>query len=194
MAYATLAQVRDALRLPADDESLDATIERVLDSATAEVNTICRRTFDLDGSASARLVVASRPSMLLVDDIGDVGSIAVETRSGSAWTAVDSGAYQAEPLNGMRNSEPWPVMWLVALGSSWPVGAQASVRVTAKWGWPAVPAPIVEATILMAVRTLKRPDAPFGVTFGELGALQLQSSDPDVLAKLAPYEKVGGIG
>lgn len=194
MPYADRDQVRAALGLRETDTAKDTTIDRVLTAASTGVDNACHRSFGLDAGASTRLVVAIRPDMLLVDDIGSTTDLLVETYNGSAWTTVDDATYQAEPLNMRRDGQAWPITRLMALDWTWPVDRQARVRVTAAWGWPSVPAPVTEATILLTVRTLKRPDAPFGVTFGELGSLQLQSADPDIRTLLEPYERIGGIG
>lgn len=194
MTYATREQVRDALKLQPDDTAMDDQIDRVLNAATTEVNNICHRRFDLAEEQSARLFAAIDPVLLLVDDFAMPEGVIVETSDGSTWTTVDEDDYQFEPLNSLRDGMPWALTRIVGLNVQWPVYRKARVRVTAQWGWLQVPDPIVEATILMCVRTLKRPDAPFGITYGELGAIQVQSSDPDIRMKLEPYEKIGGIG
>lgn len=76
-----------------------------------------------------------------VDEDGD-GSFADET----AWASTD---YELWPLNAASGPEPspWTVIHIPSWSSksSWPVGNR--IQVTAKWGWPAVPAPIKRATI-----------------------------------------------
>jgi hypothetical protein len=70
------------------------------------------------------------------------------------------------------------------------------VRVTAKWGWPAVPYPINQACILQAARIYKRYDSPLGVAgFGDLGAIRVSRFlDPDVAQMVEPYRKMMAFG
>ncbi len=69
---------------------------------------------------------------------------------------------------------------------------ERSIKVTGQFGWPAVPAPISEATTLLASRLFKRArEAPLGV-FG-LGVdgttVRISRTDPDVAAMIAPYNR-----
>jgi hypothetical protein len=57
------------------------------------------------------------------------------------------------------------------------------VRVTAKWGWPAVPDTVVQATLIQASRLYRRKDSPEGVLgSAEWGTVRLGRVDPDVYA------------
>jgi hypothetical protein len=63
--------------------------------------------------------------------------------------------------------------------------------VVGTFGWPSVPDPVAEATLLLAIRLFKRPDAPLGVAgFGELGAVMVRGSDLDARNLLLPYMRV----
>jgi hypothetical protein len=63
------------------------------------------------------------------------------------------------------------------------------VEVTGVFGWPAVPAPVVQATMLVASELFRLRDAPFGVAgFGEFGAVRVREN-PKVAALLDPYCK-----
>jgi hypothetical protein len=75
------------------------------------------------------------------------------------------------------------------LNKSFPVDSSiAAVRVTARWGWSAVPTAVKQATILLASRGFKRYDSALGVAgFGDLGAIRVSRTDPDVTALLEPY-------
>ncbi|MDX2921298.1 hypothetical protein PV370_25695, partial [Streptomyces sp. NE06-03C] len=64
----------------------------------------------------------------------------------------------------------------------------AGVQVTARWGWPAVPDEIVQATLIQAARLYKRKDSPEGVTgSAEWGVVRLSRRDPDVWALIEHY-------
>ena len=69
----------------------------------------------------------------------------------------------------------------------------AGVQITGVWGWPAVPAPVVDACYLQAERIYQRRNSPMGVAgpneFGQLTALA--PLDPDVRMLLQPYVRMG---
>jgi hypothetical protein len=71
---------------------------------------------------------------------------------------------------------------------------QALVKVTAVFGWPAVPIAITQATIIQASRIYKRLESPLGVAgFGDLGAISVtRDLDPDVAQLVAPYRRHRG--
>jgi hypothetical protein len=64
--------------------------------------------------------------------------------------------------------------------------------VTAVWGWPDVPATIVQATNLQAARFFKRRDAPFGVAGSPDSGSEvrlLERVDPDVAVMCKAYRR-----
>jgi hypothetical protein len=69
-------------------------------------------------------------------------------------------------------------------------GNKASVEVQGVFGWSSVPTAVKQATILLAMRQFKRYDSPLGVAgFGDIGAIRVGRTDPDVQALLAPFMK-----
>lgn len=196
MAYCTADQVKVALRLPITDTSQDDQITRAIAAASAQIDKHCKRSFALVASTS-RLYVPVAQSLLLVDDIPD-DSVVVETRSGvnGTWSTMSSTLYQLEPLNNLSGGRYWPIERIRAVGGAiFPSidDGTALIRVTAAFGWETTPAEVTEAAVLQAVRIVKRPDAPFGVTFGELGAISVQKGlDPDVAELLSPYVRTSG--
>lgn len=124
--------------------------------------------------------------LVLVDDIASLTGLIVEIGTGSSWQTVTD--YIPEPLTALA----WglPVTGLRRTLSYWLPSRQ--VRVTARWGWPAVPPPIREATELLAARSFKRKDAPFGVAgFADFGAIRISGDDPDVERLLGNYRLPG---
>ena len=110
------------------------------------------------------------------------------------WTNTD---YQLEPLNGKSEGLTWPYTRVRAIGDYlWPgLVGEVGVKITATWGWPAVPSVISQAAVIQAARIFKRLDTPLGVTFGELGAMRVTSRqlDGDVAQLVAPYVRHRGI-
>ena len=113
----------------------------------------------------------------------------------TTWSSTD---YQLEPLNSLaRDSKP---AWrLRAVGNYlFPVDAngRACVEVTAKWGWPAVPAPVTQATMIQAARLVGRRDSRFGIAgAADVGELRLLARvDADVAVLLAPFRRGVHVG
>jgi hypothetical protein len=62
------------------------------------------------------------------------------------------------------------------------------VRVTARWGWPAVPAQVAEATLRTAARAYRRKDSPDGVAgSSDWGLIRVPNLDPDVRQMLSIF-------
>jgi hypothetical protein len=175
-----------------DDDTIDdVELQRALDTATSEIRHMCSRDFEINenGELWTRYFQpywdkVSGRWVLPIDDLFSTTDLVV-----SSWTADDNdwttpvgtitdadmrplGAPFASNGGGPR---PWTEILLpagVSLPSTdwhgwsgWASDDNAGyLAVTAYFGWPNVPAAIVEATCIQASRTFKRRDAPFGVT------------------------------
>ena len=189
--YCTLAEVKAALRIT--DNIDDTLLENAVEAASRRIDGECSRRFYIDGTTSARTYAANRSAFVFVDDIATTTGLVVkvdDTFSGSYSTTLTVGTdYQTEPMNAAAQNEP--ITLLRALNTGFPVenNGRALIEVTAKWGWPAIPDAIREATVLLAARQFKRLDSPLGVAgFGDLGAIVVRRIDPDVAAMVAPYK------
>lgn len=181
---AELADVKDAI-----DETL---ITKAVTAASRAVEDWCGgRSFGLDDVATPRLFRPCDTDVADIDDIGSPSDLVVETWDGSSWTTWAADDYQLEPLNAASRATAYAWHQVVALSGGWPVGGRRpTLRVTARWGWSAVPAQVTEATILRAVALFKRRDAPFGIAgFGDFGALRITRQDSDVVSLLAPFRR-----
>jgi hypothetical protein len=126
--------------------------------------------------------------LLFVDAISSTSGLIVEVGDGTTWTAVTD--YTPEPLNAIAEGQA--ITALRRNRSVWSFSLLTKVRVTAKWGWPTIPAPIRDATEILAGRLFKRKDAPFGIAgIGEFGDIRISRSDPDVERDIAPYRLAG---
>lgn len=151
--------------------------------------------FSLAGTASARtyrpagrVVNECDGQKLLVDEIGSSTGLIAETgSSGGTYTTVSSTAYDTGPDNALTVGVP--VNWLLMLSAYWVSSPLTRIRVTARWGWPAVPDQIVTATLLLAARYFKRKDSPEGLVAGpqDWGSIRITRSDPDVMALTSGY-------
>jgi hypothetical protein len=189
--YASLTQLKSYLKIT--DTTEDDELDDALKSASRGIEDFCGRQFNDAVTASARVYYPEHPCLVEVDDFHTITGLVVKTDEGddgtyeTTWDAAD---YQLKPLNGIVSGQtgwPWSEVWAVESRRFPRCVRRASVEVTARWGWAAVPAPVKQACLIVAAETFKLKDAPFGVAgFGDFGAVRVRES-PMAKAKLAPY-------
>jgi hypothetical protein len=197
--YATRNQVKAALRIGTADTLDDDLIDNCVGAASRLIDGYCNRKFWQSGTAS-RVYQAEDSFYCSIDDIAGT-AITLKTSSQAdgtfdvTWKVSD---YQLEPLNGNLDGLEWSYDKIRAVGDYlFPTvnanyGEQALVQVTAVFGWPAVPEPVTQATIIQASRIFKRYDSPLGVAgFGDLGAIRVSRYlDPDMAQLVEPYRRM----
>ncbi len=204
--YCTEAEFRDQLNDTGSDLDVDL-IHQAINAASRWVDDHCSggvpgaRRFWRDAAVTTRVFAPDRVNRAWVDDIGTTVGLIVKTDDNddgvyeTTWTASD---YQLEPLNQdivALGDTVAPYAWweIVAVDDlTFPVylSQRASLQITAKFGWSAVPDEVKQATILKAVGLFRRKDAPFGVAgFAEFGPVRISRVDPDVIDLLSKYVK-----
>jgi hypothetical protein len=200
-AYCSLADVKAALRIDPADTVDDAMLSIAINAASRQIDGECDRVFYQ--SSGSRVYVPESSVLVNTDDIRTVTKL--ETSSGDGFTVeIPSTDFQLEPLNGVAGGIPGPFTRIRATGAFlFPVFSQrsvnldeATVRVTGTFGWAAVPDAIRQAALLLSIRVFKRLDSPLAVAgFGDLGAIRVSRTDPDVMALIQPYVRgTKGIG
>ena len=198
--YATRNQVKAALRIGTADTIDDDLIDNCVGAASRLIDGYCNRRFWQTGTAEARVYQAEDSFYCSIDDIAGT-ALTLRTSSQSdgtfdvTWKVSD---YQLEPLNGNLDGLTWSYDKIRAVGDYlFPTvnanyGEQALVQVTAVFGWPEVPEPVTQATIIQASRIFKRYDSPLGVAgFGDLGAIRVSRYlDPDMAQLVEPYRRM----
>lgn len=120
--------------------------------------------------------------VIATDDTGDGSYTGVWAPADYQLTLSMAGRYPSGPWNVI---ESFGTRRFDVYGAS-PVVRR--VRVTAKFGWPDIPAEVELATVLKAASYFKRKDAPFGVIqFGDQTALRIGRTDGDVVGLLADF-------
>lgn len=195
-AYATLAQVKAALRIT--DSVDDTLLEMARVSASDLVDGYTGRTFTTSGTVT-RVFAPSDDYVLQTDDIAGT-ALTITSSTGAdgvfdtTWKTTD---YQLEPLNGVSNGQAVPYTRIRAIQDYlWPVaGGEATVRVTGVYGFSSIPLVITQATVLQASRIFTRLQSPLGVAgFGEMGVVRVtRALDPDVAALVEPYRRIVGV-
>lgn len=195
MAYATLNQLKSALRIGTADTMDDENLTLALDSAADLINVYCGRTFGTVGSATSRVYAPGLAALAEIDDVTSV--TAVEwSQDGSSWTAMGTAQYQLEPLNRLTDGmTDFPYTRIRAVNNqSWPVYAGvATLRVTGMFCFGSIPTAVKQGNIMQASRLFARLSSPLGVAgFNEgIGAVQVRSGlDVDVQQLLMPYRKM----
>ena len=198
--YATRNQVKAALRIGTADTLDDDLIDNCVGAASRLIDGYCNRRFWQTGTAEARVYQAEDSFYCSIDDIAGT-ALTLKTSSQTdgtfdvTWKVSD---YQLEPLNGNLDGLTWSYDKIRAVGDYlFPTvnanyGEQALVQVTAVFGWPSVPEPVTQATIIQASRIFKRYDSPLGVAgFGDLGAIRVSRFlDPDMAQLVEPYRRM----
>lgn len=192
MPYAELSTLK--LSLGITDTARDDLLTQALNAASSSIDERCGRTFGQAEEASVRTFRTRGRTvrqdgygeLLLVDDIASTDGLEVATGGGDDWTAITE--YETDPENALDKGRPITGI----LRAFWSTFAQ--VRVTAVWGWPGVPEPVVQATLIQAARLYRRKDSPEGVAgSAEWGLIRVPSLDPDVRALVEPF-RLSGFG
>ena len=192
--YCTLNELKQSMRITdnVDNSLLTAAIE----SASIWVDGWCDRDFTVAGTATSRdYIPTGTYDVLQIDDATEVVSVKIDDDLDRTFSvtllAID---FQTEPLNDTVGGLRVPIMRLRPFEDGyWPTWKnQATVRVEARYGWPAVPASVKQATILQSSAVFTRLDSPLGVAgFGDMGAMRVSRFvDPHVEMLLAPYRRV----
>lgn len=170
----------------------DDLLTQALVGGARAIDNLTGRRFYLDAAASAvvfnprgRVLRTDDGDLLLLPDIGTEAGLIVETGSPTgSWSPVAS--YEYTPDEALVNG--WPITGLLASWGTW----RPRVRITARWGWPAVPDAVMQANLLQSARFYKRKDSPEGVAgSADWGLIRVPNLDPDVRALIAPYVRAG---
>lgn len=193
-----------------DDTTEDAALEMAIEAASRMVDAFTNRRFWQDGSVVVRYYTYrspfgrryvdsyEMPTLYLPDDISTSTGLVVATDGDDdgtyedTWTLDDD--FTLGPANAAADSEPWTAIAEMSNGEfSFPTNPRG-IKITAKFGWAAVPTAVEQATLLQANRLYKRRHSPFGVTGSPAegaGEMRLLSKlDPDVEALVRRYRRV----
>lgn len=192
MAILTLTEIKSYMRN--EIVGVDDTVYQLgIDGASEAINAYCQRQFALAGAATARLY---RPEswQSRVLRIHDCTTITAVTDNATTLTVND---WQAEPLNGLGwDGLVMPFEQIRRVNSywSWVSYTQATVSVTATWGWTEIPAKVKMAAYIIAKDIIKQRDVNSGVAgFGDFGAVRVRQN-PLATSLLDPLRRVETVG
>ena len=200
--YATLAQIKSALRIPSADATDDALLEMAVESASRLIDAYSGRNFVYGGTAAAtRYFHANDPYVVQIDDARTITQVQTSSSEDGIYDVTfdltaHTGDIQAEPLNDYVGGLTWPFTRLRAIGDYvFPVDLETTVKVTAVYGWPTVPVTVTQACILQSSRIFTRLQSPLGVAgFGDMGIMRVSRGlDPDVSQLIEGYRRFRGV-
>jgi hypothetical protein len=197
--YVSLSTLKAVLRITDTDD--DVALQLALSGACRSIDEHCGRQFGAESTAVARFYSAAYDLdrgryVVAIDDLATVTDLAVAVADTEGTydraLTVDTD-YTLQPRNAAADARPWTLL-VGNSGTTLPAG-EGAIRVTARWGWAAVPDMIEQATLIQATRLFRRKDSPFGVAGSpETGSeLRLLARlDPDVALLVAPLRRVWG--
>ena len=189
--YATLNEVKAALKIT--DALDDSLLEMAIESASRLVDGYTGRYF-YNGGTATKNFAAQDDYVTQIEDLQSITTLSTTNEVGGDYTEWGTDDYQLEPLNGRVDGLVVPYNAIRAIGDyTFPIwGGEGLVKVTATWGWSAVPTAIKQATIIQASRIFKRLDSPLGVLSSpDLGFIRVGSRlDPDVAQLVDSYRIV----
>jgi len=158
--FPTVVDLKDFARseIQTADDSLYST---ALSAAITEIRRSTMRELALaPATATARVFIPSSDTSVVVDDCISISSV--------VCSGVTLTNYQTTPLNGIVAGEARPIERIdLVTGSYFTFGTysniQATVTVTARWGWASIPDPIRFATLILAKDILSNRDVRFGL-------------------------------
>lgn len=197
--YATLLELQNHFGDDPLTPKLSTTdLERAINATSRAIDLYCGRRFwrDPADALTTRTYRADDPYELDVADISTTTGLVIATDTSgdgtyaTTWTSSD---YQLEPLNADADGGAYAWTRIVAVDDAlFPLGTRrATVRVTARHGWSAVPDGVNVACILRAAAIFKRKEAVFGtVGLNGFGEVRITRKDPDVVALLSEYIRI----
>jgi hypothetical protein len=166
-----------SLAMVAASRMIDAATGRPAGGFQSDIS-VSVRTFPI----KSRMIpnMAYQRTAVLVDDIASATGLIVATGNYGSGVYTTVAGSQYGPDNALVKGQP--IEW-VTLPYTVFYGTIDSIQVTARWGWPSIPAEVEMATRLLASRLYKRKDSPQGViTSSDWGAVRVSKTDPDVYA------------
>jgi len=169
-------------------------IEAAVQVASSAIDFYTHRSFIVPTAATTRSFMVFDGHLAKVDDIANTtGLIIVD--NGTTLVAAD---YQLETSPG-RTARPDPAgltrpfAYVRRLSGSWNYDDEATLVITARYGWPAVPDAVKLATKMLAKDLLNMRDTRFG--FVQVGDFSRRiATNGMVAAMLDPLKSADSIG
>jgi hypothetical protein len=194
-AYASLDQVTAALGINDTDE--DAYLEVCINAASRSIDKYVGAMFWVDPTVATHYKFPTDSYSLPVEEgISTATGLIVKTDTAGDGTFETTLTINVDfllrPVDALTKYPIRPYTELYSINGVWPMPTtgRPGVEITAKFGWPEVPADINLACILLAKDYAKAKDAAFGVAgSNEFGAIRIRQNQT-VTDLLNPYKPV----
>jgi len=198
--YATTEELAAYVSIP--DDADDVQLAGAIAAASRAIDQATGRQFGQLAVPEARIFPAeldcrvSRWFVRIDDLMVSPTAVATDPDADGGFTGDVGTGFTLGPVNAASQGRPWDRLDITSASSYYPGAPDRYVRVTALWGWSAVPPAISQATLLQAARVFKRRVSPFGIagpTADSAPTFRLLSRlDPDVEVMVRPYRRTWG--
>jgi hypothetical protein len=195
-----LAAVADLKsRLGLSDSYDDTRLTSSIEAASRRVESMCGRDrFWADSTVTIREVYPDTQYCARIPiGISTTTGLIVKSDTASDGTFATTLTINTDFLTQPRNAiaDGRPIDELFAINGAFQVltNGRAGLQVTAKFGWPSVPADVEEAVLILAQKLFKRNETSTGVIGfdGQGTTVRLSRRDPDVDDLLSPFVVYG---
>lgn len=160
----------------APTEPPDPVVQAAIDAAEQAIAGYCGRAFVVASGSTTRIFAPTSDRSETIE-IDDATAVTVVANSGSTIAAT---GYQLEPVNGINAAGmAVPYSRIRLFGTTWSqtYKGEASVSVTATFGWAAIPAAYTEAVKILSADILDNKDIRNGVAgFADIGAVRVREN------------------
>ena len=192
--YATLTELKHADVLNFSTTDHDTILETVIEAVSRAIDNECLRHFY--SASETRFYTSETSDILFVDDISTASGLTLLTDDDgdrtyeNTWDTTD---YDLLPFNASTDGFPFNMIEITPNGNYTFPGTKKGVKITATFGWAAVPKPVNRACVLWSERIFKRYVTPLGqagaTAVGTI-VMKMPPPGPDVRALLLPYRRI----
>jgi len=175
------------------DSNSDTNLETVIEAVSRLIDNACGRHFF--NASETRYYKADESDRIFVDDIASSSGITIYTDEDgdgtyeNTWQSTD---FNLASYNASTDGWPYQMIETTPQGDLSFPRTKKGIKITATFGWAAVPKPVTLACILQSAREYKRFKAVLGVAGATAIGTQvvtMPALDPDVEKLLCPYVK-----
>ena len=190
ISYCTIGDLKAADHLNITDTTCDLILTDVADAVSRWIDMYCGREFYT--TTETRYFTSWYNDLCFIDDISTTTGLAILTDASGdgvyedTWTTSD---YYLRPYNPRSGQPYYAIETRIGGNFIFPL-VPHGVKITATWGFTAVPEQVKQACILQSERLFKRFATPLGSSgMSALGEVRLSipAADGDVIALLKPY-------
>jgi hypothetical protein len=197
MSYATLAQFKAAVGIT--DSTDDTALQNVLDATDTLIDLYCDRKTGFGTASETRYYTAEDYQYVLTDDLVSVTTLQTDDDANgtyeTTWTAGTD--FVLAPVNAALDGFPYTeIDTSVSWPRNFPKDVYIGVKVVGVFGFPSVPAAVVQSAIIQAGAVWSSRTSPFGVIgSADLGGIlrQARALHPEAALILEPYRKRSGL-